>query len=183
MESGRFTDEPDLSLVKKFLRAGDEQAFRELYRCHTPVLYLLALRLVGGREADAQDLIQDMWIRACHGLSEFEWRSSLRTWLAGILINRAREFNREGRQRETEPMPDELPPATTVGREERIDLEQAIARLPVGYRHVLVLHDIEGYTHEEISRLLSITVGTSKSQLFHARKALRASFQPQGEQG
>jgi RNA polymerase sigma-70 factor (ECF subfamily) len=80
-------------------------------------------------------------------------------------------------------MPDELPPATTVGREERIDLEQAIARLPVGYRHVLVLHDIEGYTHEEISRLLSITVGTSKSQLFHARKALRASFQPQGEQG
>ena len=166
--------ETDRVLVKRFLRTRDETSFRELYRRHTPALYRLGLRLAGGAEADAQDAIQDTWIRACKSLSRFEWKSSLRTWLVGILINRSREFNRERWRRPEEKLPGEFPATTTAQPGERIDLEQAISRLPSGYRQVLVLHDIEGNTHEEISVLMEISVGTSKSQLFHARKTVRA---------
>lgn len=164
----------DQRLVRKFLRTGDERSFRDLYRSHTPSLYPLALRLAGGSEGDAQDAIQDTWIRACHGLQRFEWKSSLRTWLTGILINCVRESNRARRRRNEEDLSVHYS-TDTVGRDSiRSDLEEVIARLPTGYRHVLTLHDVEGYTHEEIATLLEITAGTSKSQLYHARKALRS---------
>lgn len=177
MDSNDFTDKTDPDLVERFMRTKDETTFRELYRRHTPYLYLLALRLVGGAVSEAQDAVQDTWLRACKTLSEFAWRSSLRTWLAGILINRVREMNREGARRSEEELPEEfsLPGPARAG--EQTDLEQAVARLPAGYRLVLVLHDVEGYTHEEIGARLGISVGTSKSQLHHARKALRAAFQ------
>ena len=158
------------------MRTKDEATFRELYRCHTPALYQLALRLVGGVESEAQDAIQDTWLRACKTLSGFEWRSSLRTWLTGILINRVREMNRtRGRRNEEELLLECLAPPAPLA--ERLDLEQAIARLPAGYRHVLILYDMEGYTHEEISAKLEISAGTSKSQLYHARQAVRRMFQ------
>ena len=158
------------------MRTKDEATFRQLYRCHTPALYPLALRLVGGSESEAQDAIQDTWLRACKTLPGFEWRSSLRTWLTGILINRVREMNRaRGRRNEEELLLECL--AQPAPLAERLDLEQAIARLPAGYRHVLILHDMEGYTHEEISAQLEISAGTSKSQLYHARKAVRRMFQ------
>lgn len=177
MGNNRFISQTDRRLVKRFIRTRDESVFRELYRRHTPVLYSLALRLVGGSETDAQDAIQDTWIRACQTLPVFEWRSSLRTWLTGILINRARELSRQRQRRSEDELTDEYPAAVSVGQGESIDLEQAIARLPPGYRHVLVLHDVEGYTHEEISKLLEINAGTSKSQLHNARKAIRAIIQ------
>jgi RNA polymerase sigma-70 factor, ECF subfamily len=176
MDSNHFNNKADQVLVKRFMRTRDEATFRELYRRHTLALYPLALRLVGGSESEAQDAVQDTWLRACKTLSGFEWRSSLRTWLTGILINRAREMNRErGRRNEEELLEECL--KTIVRTGERIDLERAIARLPAGYRHVFVLHDVEGYTHEEISARLEISVGTSKSQLYHARRALRGMFQ------
>lgn len=181
MKSSLLIGKADQVLVKKFLRTGDEAAFRELYRRHTPRLYPLALRLVGGSEADAQDAIQDTWIRACKTLPGFEWRSSLKTWLTGILINRVRELKREHNRQNEEELPDEWPAAINARPGDRIDLEQAVARLPDGYRHVLVLHDVEGYTHKEISTLLEISVGTSKSQLYHARRAVRAMFQMEQE--
>ncbi|HSE99076.1 MAG TPA: sigma-70 family RNA polymerase sigma factor [Blastocatellia bacterium] len=171
----------DRALVTIFLRTRDEAAFRELYRRHTPALYPMALRLAGGSEADAQDAVQDTWIRACKRLPGFEWRSSLRTWLTGILINCVRELNHKRYSRTEEELLDEWPQAIDARAGERIDLEQAVDRLPPGYRHVLLLHDVEGYTHEEISGLLEISVGTSKSQLHHARKALRAMFQTEQE--
>lgn len=174
MESSSLIRKTDRVLVRRFLRTRDEKSFRELYRRHTPALYRLGLRLVGGSEADAQDAIQDTWIRACKSLSRFEWKSSLRTWLTGILINRTREFIRDRRRQPEEELPEELPASTVARPGEGIDLEHAIACLPSGYREVLLLHDIEGNTHEEISLLLEISVGTSKSQLFHARKAVRA---------
>jgi RNA polymerase sigma-70 factor (ECF subfamily) len=174
MESRQIFGNADRRLVRRFLRTGDERSFRQLYRCHTPGLYPLALRLVGGSEADAQDAIQETWIRACKGLERFEWKSSLRTWLMGILINCIRESNRERQRRQEEELPDDYATAATSQPLTRIDLEQVIARLPAGYRHVLTLHDIAGYTHEEIGVLLEITAGTSKSQLYHARRALRS---------
>lgn len=176
MDSNRFNNKTDEVLVKRFIRTRDEATFRELYRRHTPALYPLALRLVGGLEGEAQDAVQNTWLRACKTLSGFEWRSSLRTWLTGILINCSREMNRERGQRNEEELLEERL-KTIVQTGERIDLEQAIARLPIGYRHVLVLHDVEGYTHEEVSARLEISVGTSKSQLYHARKALRRMLQ------
>lgn len=177
MDSNDSTQEADRDLVERFMRTKDEATFRGLYRRHTPALYLLALRLVGGAESEAQDAVQDTWLRACKTLQRFAWRSSLRTWLAGILINRVREMSRESVRRNEEELPEEFAPPCSRPAGEHVEVEQAIARLPAGYRHVLVLHDLEGYTHEEIGARLEISAGTSKSQLHHARKTLRAAFQ------
>ena len=158
---------------------GEEPAFRELYRRHTPALYQLALRIVGGSDVDAQDVVQETWIRATTRLAQFRWESSLRTWLSGITINLSREVLRRRARRPTtalEDAPEPSVPPTAVG--DRLDLERAIAALPPGSRMVLILHDIEGFTHEEIARRLRVSVGTSKSQLFAARRALRARLTP-----
>lgn len=159
------------------MQTHDEATFRALYRRHTPALYPLALRLVGGSESEAEEAIQDTWMRACKMFRVFEWKSTLRTWLSGILINRVREMHRGVRRRNEQELIDECLNPVNTSPGERIDLERAIARLSPGYRHVLVLHDIEGYTHEEISLQLEISIGTSKSQLFHARRVLRNFFQ------
>ena len=170
----------DRDLAAAVARSGDEAAFRALYRRHTPALYRLALRLGGGDEPWAEELVQRSWIRAVEGLGAFGWRSALSTWLGGIAINCARELWREGRGRDEaldeEPVP--VDRASPAGPEDRIDLERAIERLPQGYRQVFVLHDVEGYTHEEIGSLLGIEAGTSKSQLSHARKRLRSALEP-----
>jgi RNA polymerase sigma-70 factor (ECF subfamily) len=156
-------------LVENYLRRRDEQSFRELYRRHTPRLYALALRLCDS-SADANDAVQDMWIRACTGLARFAWKSSLKTWLTGILINCVREQSRKHRE---EQLPDDWTESIVTPNGAQLNLEQAIARLPGGYRDVLLLHDLEGYTHEEIGAVLDINAGTSKSQLHYARKAIR----------
>lgn len=170
----------DRDLAAAIARSGDEAAFRALYRRHTPPLFRLALRLGGGDEPWAEELVQRAWVRAIERLSEFAWRSALSTWLGGIAINCARELWREGRR--TGPEVDEEMPDTRgsgSSPEDRMDLERAIERLPQGCRRVFVLHDVEGYTHEEIGGLLGIESGTSKSQLSHARRRLRATLGPQ----
>lgn len=164
----------DRRLVSNFLARRDESSFRVLYQRHTPTLYQLALRLAGWNVHEAEEIVQDTWLRAVEALAEFRWESSIRTWLSGILINRAREFYRTRKKEQHTIIADELATEVVATEDfERIDLEQAIAALPNGYRQVLVLHDIEGYTHEEIGRLLEIEAGTSKSQLSHARRAVR----------
>ena len=166
---------PDKALVERYLRHRDEGSFRELYRRNTPALYGLALRLCVS-DADAHDAIQETWIRACSVLPAFEWKSSLKTWLTGVLINCVREQTRKRNRHYEEPLAEDGPAPTHEWEGEKLSLEQAIARLPTGYRHVLTLHDVEGHTHEEISVLLDISVGTSKSQLHHARKATKTLF-------
>jgi len=165
----------DRELVEAFLGSRDERAFRVLYRRHSPVMWRLALRLTGGADRDAEEALQAAWLRAANALDRFRWESELRTWLSGIAINCAREVLRK-RRREGLEFEETLPdrPAPRIRREiAAIDLERAIAKLPDGYREVLVLHDVEGYTHQEIGRLLGIESGTSKSQLFRARRAVR----------
>lgn len=170
------------ALCQSVVEAGDERAFRELYRRHTPALYQLVLRMLGGSQPDAEDVVQEAWIRAVRKLGGFRWESSLRTWLSAIALNQAREsLRRRGRAPVTELEGGLELPARPTHDGERMDLERAIARLPAGYRSVLVLHDIEGFTHEEISRHLEIAVGTSKSQLFDARRAMRALLQKPAE--
>jgi RNA polymerase sigma-70 factor (ECF subfamily) len=178
----------DRDLAAAVTGSGDEAAFRALYRRHTPALYRLALRLGGGDQPWAEELVQRAWIRAVEGLGTFGWRSALSTWLGGIAINCARELWREARgSGETGEVEEwshlSLTRGPTSGAEERIDLERAIERLPHGYRQVFVLHDLEGYTHEEIGGLLGIEAGTSKSQLSHARRRLRAALDPPAWRG
>lgn len=176
MEISESTENDDRRLVNKFIRSQDERSFRSLYRRHTPTLYRLALRLAGGIEADAQDLIQDTWFRACGSFSEFGWKSSLRTWLTGILINCARELSRRRQKRNEEELVETDVAASRFTNGNATEVEQAIQRLPEGCRYVLTLHDIEGYTHDEISALLEISAGTSKSQLHYARQILRSAL-------
>jgi len=166
----------DRGLVSAFLGSRDEGAFRALYRAHTPALHRIARRLQRGDTRAADDVIQTTWIRAIGRLEEFRWRSSLRTWLIGILINCSRESLRErsGPAASREDGTGARAPLEHETRPERIDLERAIAALPDGYRDVLILHDIEGHGHREIAGLLGISEGTSKSQLSHARAAVRA---------
>lgn len=168
---------PDRTLAEQVL-AGDESAFRLLYRRHTPRLHQLALRLVGGTEADAEDVVQDTWIKAVEKLDSFRWESAFGTWLHAIAVNVAREaMRRRGRRQEVE-FPELAEPASPapLDRVEVMDLERAIAALPDGYRTVLVLHDVEGYTHEEIAEQLGVAAGTTKSQLFRARRAIRTQL-------
>lgn len=164
----------DRRLVHLFLSERRESAFRELYRRHTPALYRLATRLTGDGSGDAQDAVQQTWERAFQRLDRFRWESTLKSWLTGITINCCREIRRSnGRRNEIDLDAGELT-ARPMDAILVIDLEQAIRRLPDGYREVLVLHDVEGYTHNEIADLLTVEVGTSKSQLSRARGAVRA---------
>ena len=165
----------DRRLVERFLGSREEGAFRELYRAHTPALYKLALRLERGRDGAAQDLVQEAWMRAVPKLGEFRWRSALRTWLSSVLINVHREAIRQ-RMSQTRRIQEARGRLSVVGTpvpELTPDLERAIAELPDGQREVLVLHDIEGYTHREIAELTGVAEGTSKSQLSRARRLLR----------
>lgn len=159
--------------AEALVRSGDETAFRHLYRLHTPRLYGFASRLVG--ETEAEDVVQETWVRAVRKLDGFRWRSALSTWLVGIVHNLCRERLRrrsrhEARQADV-PVPTQWV-AATGGL--RLDLERAIALLPDGCRAVLLLHDVEGLTHQEIAQRLGIAAGTSKSQLSEGRRRLRA---------
>ena len=173
MRRSELADRTDRELAARVSEDGDEMAFRALYRRHTPGLMAFVLRVLAGSEADAEDVVQDTWIRAVAALKRFRWEATLRTWLTGIALNRSRELLRkQGRwvledgKAITVPVPERDPT-------DRLDLEEALRALPAGYRTVLVLHDLEGFSHPEISERLEIAVGTSRSQLFHARRAMR----------
>lgn len=175
-------DDDDLALVASFLETREARVFRRIYRRHTPHLYLFALRLLGGRAEDAEDLVQDTWIRAVERLHSFRWESKLRTWLSGILIHRCRELRRADQRRSPWFVPEsDYLEARIDASQDGLDLEEGIRRLPDGYREVLVLHDLEGYTHEEVGKMLGIENGTSKSQLSRARRALRTFLTASGK--
>jgi len=173
-----MSDDPrtDRFLVEAYLRGRSEHAFRQLYRRHATALYrFVALRV--GADA-AEDVVQDTWVRATRRLDGFQWRSSLRSWLTGIALNCCRERWRQAGRVEP-PAPTAVTSARSAGL--RLDLVRALGRLPERSREVLMLHDIEGLTHQEIGEVLEIEAGTSKSQLSRARAALRGILDGQGE--
>ncbi|NUO81447.1 sigma-70 family RNA polymerase sigma factor [candidate division KSB1 bacterium] len=179
MLSKFFAELEERRLVAVFLSQRNEQAFRRLYRCHTPHLYRVAMHLAGGIAHEAEEIVQEAWVRAVERLPQFRWESRLQTWLVGIVVNRSRELFRQRRKQQSEISAEALEERASPGGAEdgeSLDLERAIAMLPEGYREILVLHDVEGYTHVEIGALLGIEAGTSKSQLFHARRVLRAAL-------
>jgi RNA polymerase sigma-70 factor (ECF subfamily) len=169
----------------KRAKRGDGEAVRELYRRYAPRVYAVVRRLAGD-DALAEDLAQEAWIRAIRALPNFRGDARFSTWLHRIAVNSALH-GRRWRDRRTKnevALPAVLP---TRGRNEqtvlRLTLEQALQELPAGMRQVLVLHDVEGYTHEEIGEFLGVTSGTSKSQLFKARARMRKLLDSQGAEG
>lgn len=151
---------------------GDEPSFRLLHRRYAGRVYAVARRLLGDRDS-ADDVAQEAWYRAVKGLARFRGESAFSTWLVGITIRCALEAIKQRGLPLHAIEADEVssvPPRLDL----RMDVEAALASLAAGYRAVLVLHDIEGYTHQEIAELLAIDPGTAKSQLSRARRAMRA---------
>lgn len=163
--------------------AGDEMAFEQIYRAHARKVYSLCLRLLRN-PTEAEDVTQDVFVRLYRKIGTFQGDAALSTWLYRLTVNTVlMHVRRQQRKQKEQPMDDDSLQHLAEGRPlkrraevsliDRIDLERAIRRLPTGYRLVLVLHDVEGYEHEEIAQMLGIREGTSKSQLHKARLKMR----------
>ena len=160
-------------------RARDLDAFEALYRLSIGRVLALCTRMCGDPER-AQDLSQEVFLRVWERIHQFEGRSGFFTWLHRVTVNRVTdalraEIRRDGReiQFEDEPVPVPTPRGGSKRRIEPLDLERAVSKLPTGERVVFVLHDVEGYKHEEIAQMTGIAAGTSKAQLHRARRLLR----------
>ncbi len=154
---------------------GDAQAFRRLYEENVDRVHALACRMVGYEHAP--ELTQDVFVRAWQKLHTFRGESRFSTWLHRLAVNlilskRASFANDRARFIADDEVLDRLE-TRPAGREHAIDFEGAIGRLPEGARMIFVLHDIEGYRHEEIATMLGVTTGTTKAQLHRARMLLR----------
>ena len=165
-------DDGDKTAVAHFLRERSEAAFGVLYERHVSVMLAIATRLVRNR---AEDAVQEAWIRAMAALPRFAWRSSLRTWLCGFVVNCCREISR--REHDGPPIADNRFIDERASLLSATDAERAIAMMPPAAREVFVLHEIFGYTHDEIAEIAGIDAGTSKSQLHHARRTFRNYFE------
>jgi len=172
--------ETELDLVER-CRRGELGAFETLYRQHSGRLFSLAVRMLGN-PADAEDLLQEIFLSAHRKLESFRGESALGTWLYRLATNQILDHVRS-RAARTGQMTDGLDDATLLADASghrladraiaRGDLERALAELPEGCRAAFVLHDVEGLEHKEVSEVLGIAEGTSKSQVHKARLRLR----------
>ncbi|MBA3645265.1 MAG: sigma-70 family RNA polymerase sigma factor [Gemmatimonadaceae bacterium] len=169
-------DAAQLELVTQ-ARAGSVDAFEALYRMHSGAVYLLCLRLAGGMESDATELLQDVFVRAWRGLTKFRGDSAFGSWLHRLAVNSMLQQARSEKRRTARVLP--MADTESIGAasldsdpDSRMDLENAIAGLPHGARVAFVLHEIEGFQHQEIAAQLGVAVGTVKSQVHRARKLL-----------
>lgn len=159
-------------------QAGDVDAFELLYREHSGRMYALCLRLTAGDANDATELMQDVFIRAWRRLATYRGESAFASWLHRLAVNTMLENARSDRRRTARVLPMDdtarlAGAARSSGVELRMDMENAIASLPKGARLAFVLHDVEGYQHQEIAAQLGVSVGTIKAQLHRARRLLR----------
>lgn len=157
---------------------GDRQAFERVYRAHAGKVYSLCLRMLADRTL-AEEVTQDVFVRVWEKLPGFRGDSAFTTWLHRVTVNvvltrRKTAGIRDGRLADDEALDEAPARSEQVG--ERLDLEGAIAQLPRGARTVFVLHDVQGFTHEEIGDQLGISPGGSKAQLHRARMLLRAAL-------
>src|SRR6266550_3522031 len=157
--------------------SGDEGALRALWSRHAPHIDLVVRRLVGGDPDLAADIAQEVWIQIFRALPSYRGDSQFGTWAHRIAVNRTLNALRKTRRLagiETDIEEDSAFVEMDTDRSFlAASIEQAMAKLSPGARAVFVLHDVEGFTHEEIARDLGITAGGSKSQLFKARAKLR----------
>ena len=168
----------DVDLVER-CRAGDVDAFAALYSEQAPRLFALTRRM-GGSAEEGEDLLQEIFLQAYRKLDSFKGDASIGTWLYRLALNHCLDYVRGRRARMdkiTETLDSETAQEPVARRDTpiaRIDLDRAIERLPEGCREAFVLHDVEGFDHREVGRMLGIAEGTSKSQVFKARMKLRA---------
>jgi len=160
-------------------QAGNVEAFETLYHQHAARLYTLACRMAGSPE-DGEDLLQEIFLQAYRKLGSFKGDAAIGTWLYRLALNHCLDYVRS-RQAKMNKLTDTLDADSSIqptARRDtpiaRLDLERALERLPDGCREAFVLHDVEGFDHKEVGRLLGIAEGTSKSQVFKARMKLRA---------
>ncbi len=161
------------------LRAGDTTAYEELYRQHGTRLFNLAYRLLG-HAADAEDQLQDIFLQVFRRIDSFKGDSSLSTWMYRLAMNLCldRLRSKAGKaDRRTAGLDDATPVMARPGALEytvhRLDLERAIATLPGACRAAFLLHDVEGFEHREVGKILGVSEGTSKSQVHKARLRIR----------
>ena len=163
------------------LRDGDVTAYEELYRRHGARLYNLAFRMLG-QAADAEDLLQETFLQVFRRIDTFKGDAAFGTWLYRMTTNLCldRLRSKMGKsERQTSSLDDVREwrfagKGTLDGGVKRIDLERAIATLPEACRAAFVLHDVEGFEHQEVGRMLGVSDGTSKSQVHKARMRIRA---------
>jgi RNA polymerase sigma-70 factor, ECF subfamily len=175
-------------------QAGDEAAFRALFEAHKRRVYSLCLRMTRSA-ADAEDLTQEAFLLVFRKIANFRGEATFSTWLYRLAVNQVLMHLRKKRAQpvclnEVES-PQEVPcrreyakydPLLT-GTVDRITLNAAVAELPRGFRAAFLLHDVEGYQHREIARIMNWSVGSSKSQLNRARRKLRDWFQSNTRNG
>ena len=191
-EANRRTNLPssgDADILAR-AQAGDHSAFAQLYSLHKRRIYSLCLRMVGN-VAEAEDLTQEAFLQLHRKIETFRGVSAFSTWLHRLTINvvlmhlRKKGLSLVSMDEATEPAPEGSPGRSfgapdliLSGSIDRLALERAIGDLPAGYRLIFVLHDIEGYEHNEIASMLDCSIGNSKSQLHKARLKLRDALRP-----
>ncbi|HWS88055.1 MAG TPA: RNA polymerase sigma factor [Pyrinomonadaceae bacterium] len=170
----------DFALAQSAAR-GDMQAFEELFRKHRRLVYSLCLRMTQD-VAEAEDVTQEVFVLLFRKIGGFRGEANFTTWLHRLTVNQVLMRFRKNKSRREDSLEDEnvqphesVRPSSPKASQmiDRMTLESAIAKLPPGYRAAFILHDIEGYEHEEVARILGCAVGTSKSQLHKARTKLR----------
>lgn len=174
------TTAPDFELCQ-LAAAGSLPAFEIIYQRYNRRTYSLALRMTGS-VTEAEDLTQEVFIQLFRKIGSFRGDSAFSTWLHRMTVNQVlMHFRRRSVKNERTSEDGEMPEQTVSGSAnpnkmqviDRIALKNAIAELPKGYKTVFILHDVEGFEHEEVARKMGISVGTSKSQLHKARLKLR----------
>lgn len=169
-------------------QAGDGAAFAQLYALHKRRVYSLCLRMVGNI-AEAEDLTQEAFLQLHRKIATFRGDSAFSTWLHRLTVNvvlmhlRRKGLNLISLDEAMDPSPESGPMRSfgaqdlrLTGSIDRMALEKAIADLPAGYRLIFILHDIDGYEHNEIATMLECSIGNSKSQLHKARMKLREAL-------
>jgi RNA polymerase sigma-70 factor, ECF subfamily len=184
-ETGELTEAEAIRLAQQ----GDAQAFERLYRLHSRRAYALCLRMVGN-PAEAEDLAQEAFLQLFRKIATFRGESAFSTWLHRLTVNvvlmrlRKKKLAETSLDETTEP-DEESGPRKDIGGPDlrlsgsvdRVNLERAIEQLPPGYRSIFVLHDVQGYEHNEIATIMKCSIGNSKSQLHKARMRLRRFLQ------
>jgi RNA polymerase sigma-70 factor (ECF subfamily) len=173
--------ERERELVRR-AQAGDLPAFEQLYRDNVRRVHATCLRLCCDASL-AEELTQDAFVRAWEKLGSFRGESAFSSWMHPLAVNLALSRRRSQRRYEARVTTTDDPgaferPRAPAAHEAGIDVERALATLPPGARSVFVLHDVEGYRHDEIAHLIGVATGTSKAQLHRARKLLREALEP-----
>jgi RNA polymerase sigma-70 factor, ECF subfamily len=184
------TSEMNEAEAIRLAQQGDAGAFERIYRLHSRRVYALCLRMVGNT-AEAEDLTQDAFLQLFRKIGTFRGESAFSTWLHRLAVNvvlmklRKKTLPETSLEESTDPEDESGGPRRELGAPDlllsgsidRVHLERAIGQLPPGYRQVFVLHDVQGFEHNEIAGLMDCSIGNSKSQLHKARMRLRELLQ------